>query len=73
MNSADVLILFTFKKNDILRLCVDYRDLNKITTKNRHLLFFIFQILNVLIENKFFTKFDFRNAYHRIKIRKENE
>ena len=73
MNSADVSILFTFKKNDTLRLCVDYRNLNKITTKNRHSLFFIFQILNVLIENKFFTKFDFRNAYHRIKIRKENE
>ena len=73
MNFVDVSILFTFKKNDILRLCVDYRDLNKITTKNRYSLFFIFQILNVLIENKFFIKFDFRNAYHRIKIRKKDE
>jgi hypothetical protein len=34
ISSTDMFILFMFKKNDNLHLCIDYRDLNKITVKN---------------------------------------
>ena len=67
-------MLFILKKNDTLRLCVDYRKLNRIIKKNRHSLLFIFQIFDVMIKNKYFTKMNLRNVYHRIKInRKTNE
>jgi hypothetical protein len=36
INSIETSILFVSKKNEKLRLYVDYRDLNKITRKNRH-------------------------------------
>jgi hypothetical protein len=39
-------ILFIFKVNGKLRLCVDYRRLNKITVKNRYILFLIHEMQN---------------------------
>ena len=47
---VEASMLFVLKKNDKLRLCVDYRELNKITRKNRHLLSLITQMLNQLKE-----------------------
>jgi hypothetical protein len=38
MSSIETSMLFVFKKNEKLRLCVDYRNLNKIIRKNRHFL-----------------------------------
>jgi hypothetical protein len=46
MSSIETSVLFVLKKNEKLRLCVDYRDLNKITRKNRHSLSLIIQRLN---------------------------
>jgi hypothetical protein len=46
INSIETLMLFVFKKNEKLRLCVDYRDFNKIIRKNRHSLSLIIQMLN---------------------------
>ena len=46
--------MFVFKKNENLRLCVDYRHLNKITKKNHHSLFLITQILNQLSDSAYF-------------------
>ena len=71
INFTKISILFIFKNNDTLRLCVDYRKLNRIIKKNRHLLSFIFQILNVMTKNKYFTKINLRNVYYRIKINKK--
>ena len=73
INFAKISMLFIFKKNDTLRLYVDYRKLNRIIKKNRHSLSFIFQILNVMTKNKYFTKINLRNVYHWIKMNKENE
>ena len=61
------------KKNERLRLYVDYRDLNSITIKNRHLLFLIIETLNRLSEAKAFTKLNLKNVYHRIRIRRDDE
>jgi hypothetical protein len=52
---------------------VDYRGLNNITLKNRHFLFFISETLNRLDGIRIFFKFDLRDIYYRIKIRKGDE
>ena len=66
-------ILFVPKQDDFLRLCVDYRALNKMMVKNRHLLFLINKIIDRLSGAKIFTKLDFRDAYHRIRIKPGDE
>jgi hypothetical protein len=66
-------ILFVPKPDGSLRLCVDYRRLNKVTIKNRHPLPLISEILDRLTGAKIFTKLDLKNAYYRIKIRRGDE
>ncbi len=70
---TDASILFILKKNDSLRLCVNYRDLNKIIVKNRHLLSLISETLDRLNKIKQFIKLNLKNAYHRLRIRREDE
>ena len=52
---------------------MDYRELNRITKKNRYLLPRINKMLDRLVGLKVFTKFDLRDAYHRIRIRRGDE
>ena len=66
-------ILFVKKKDGSLRLCVDYRGLNKITIKNRYPLPLIGELLDRLGQAKFFTKIDLRNAYNQIRIAEGDE
>ena len=66
MSFADVSILFVFKKNEELRLCVNYKELNAIIIKNCHSLSFIIETLNCLCEAKRFIKLNLKNAYYRI-------
>jgi hypothetical protein len=73
MSSIEASMLFVFKKNEKLRLCVDYRDLNKIIRKNRHSLSLIIQMLNQLKNCRFFIKIDLTDAYNRIRIKKNDE
>jgi hypothetical protein len=61
-------ILFVKKPDGTLRLCVDYRGLNKITTKNRYPLPLIGELLDRISRAKFFTKFDVRDGYHRLRM-----
>ena len=70
---AGAPILFVPKKDGGLRLCVDYRGLNKVTVKNRHPLPLISETLDRLNGAKCFTKLDLKDAYHRIRIRKGDE
>ncbi len=73
VSSTDASILFVLKKNDSLHLCMNYRDLNKITVKNRHSLSLISETLDRLSRVKQFTKLDLKNVYHRLRIRREDE
>ena len=70
---ADVLILFVFKKNERLRLCMNYKRLNAIIIKNHHLLSFIIETLNRLCEAKRFIKLNLKNVYYRIQIKRDDE
>jgi hypothetical protein len=58
------LILFVKKKDGSLRMCVDYRGLNKVTKKDRYPLPLISRLLEQLGSAKIFTKIDLRGAYN---------
>jgi hypothetical protein len=60
--------LFVKKKDQSLRLCVDYRLLNVITIKNKYPLSRIDILFDQLIGAKIFSKVDLRLSYHQIKI-----
>jgi hypothetical protein len=66
-------ILFVKKKNGELRLCVDYRGLNKITIKNRYPLPLMSQLREQIGKSKIFTSLDLRNGYNLIRIAKGDE
>jgi len=68
VSSTDASILFIFKKNDSLHLCMNYQDLNKITVKNHHSLSLISETLDKLNKVKQFTKLNLKNIYHHLRI-----
>ena len=70
---AGAPILFVPKADGGLRLCVDYRGLNKITVKNRYPLPLISEILDRIQGAQYFTKLDIKDAYYRIRIREGDE
>src|SRR6185369_1716846 len=65
-------VLFVQKKEDTLRLCVNYRALNKITVKNRYPLPRIDELLDKLVDAKYFTKIDLCSGYYQIRIKRED-
>ena len=66
-------ILFVKKKDGSLRMCVDYRGLNKITIKNRYLLSLISEFFDQLNQAKIYTKIDLRGAYNLLRIKEGDE
>ena len=66
-------VLFIKKKDGELRLCVDYRGLNAITLKNRHLLPLIQTFLDLIVGSWFFTKLDIIAVYNSLQIQKSDE
>ena len=70
---AGAPILFVKKKDGSLRLCVDYRALNKITVKNRYPLPLISEMLDRLRSARYFTKIDLRGAYNLVRIAEGEE
>ena len=60
------------KKDQSLRLCVDYRLLNAVTIKNKYPPPWIDILFDQLFEAKVFSKIDLRSGYHQIKIRVED-
>jgi hypothetical protein len=61
-------VLFVRKKDGSLRLCVDFRGLNKITKKDRYPLPRISDLLDAPSHAKIYTKLDLRHAYHLVRI-----
>lgn len=65
-------VLFVKKKNGDLRLCVDYRALNKLTIKNNYPLPRIDDCFDRLVGMKYFSKLDFTSGYHQCRIAEED-
>lgn len=72
-SEAGAPVLFVPKKDGTLRLCVDYRGLNKVTVKNRYPLPLIGDLLDRLAGAKWISKVDIRDAYHRINIKESDK
>jgi len=65
-------VLFVKKKDGTLRLCVDYRELNKITVKNRYPLPRIDDFFNQLRGAGTFSKINLYLGYHQFQIKEED-
>ena len=62
-------VLFSEKKDKTLRLCIDYRQLNKVTIKNRYPLPRINNLFDQLRGARAYFKIDLRTGYHQLRVR----
>ena len=62
-------ILFSKKKGKTLRLCIDYRKLNRVMIKNRYPLPRIDDLFDQLRGARFYSKIDLRTGYHQLRVR----
>ncbi|KAK1427857.1 hypothetical protein QVD17_16555 [Tagetes erecta] len=65
-------ILFVKKKDRTFRMCIDYRELNKVTVKNRYPLPRIDDLFDQLHGSGVYSKIDLRSGYHQLRVRDED-
>nr|GEZ55758.1 putative reverse transcriptase domain-containing protein [Tanacetum cinerariifolium] len=64
-------VLFLKKKDRSFRMCIDYRELNKLTVKNRYLLPRIDDLFDQLQGSSIYSKIDLMSGYHQLRVREE--
>ena len=65
-------VLFVKKKDGSMRLCIDYRQLNKVTVRNKYPLPRIEDFFDQLQGATVFSKIDMRSGYHQLRIKESN-
>ncbi|GKB27682.1 putative reverse transcriptase domain-containing protein [Tanacetum coccineum] len=65
-------MLFVKKKDGSFRMCIYYRELNKLTVKNRYPLPRIDDLFDQLQGSQFFSKIDLRSGYHQLRVHEDD-
>ncbi|GKB39424.1 putative reverse transcriptase domain-containing protein [Tanacetum coccineum] len=65
-------VLFVKKKDVSFLMCIDYRELNKLTVKNRYLIPRIDDLFDQLQGSSVYSKIDLRSDYHQLRVREED-
>ncbi|GJW40000.1 putative ribonuclease H-like domain-containing protein [Tanacetum coccineum] len=65
-------VLFVKKKDGSFCMCIDYRELNKLTVKNRYPLPRIDDLFDQLQGSSVYSKIDLRSGYHQLRVREED-
>nr|GFA18633.1 putative reverse transcriptase domain-containing protein [Tanacetum cinerariifolium] len=65
-------VLFVKKKDGSFRMCIDYRELNKLVIKNKYPLPRIDDLFDQLQGSSVYSKIDLRSGYHQLRIREED-
>ncbi|KAI3695694.1 hypothetical protein L1987_78693 [Smallanthus sonchifolius] len=65
-------VLFVKKKYGTFRMCIDYRELNKVTVKNRYPLPRIDDLFDQLQGSSFYSKINLRSGYHQLRVRDDD-
>ncbi|GJU57777.1 putative reverse transcriptase domain-containing protein [Tanacetum coccineum] len=65
-------VLFVKKKDGSFRMCIDYRELKKLTVKNRYPLPIIDDLFDQLQGSQFFSKIDLRSGYHQLRVHEDD-